>query len=131
MAAMCSAKSRWPPLSKKHANCAPSPIRLSVPKEGTYGFFYSLNVVNNAPNAENALKLLNAVLETPEVGAAMTRQSGFNSTLSGVGDLLDEREKHALALPQDQAERIQFFSSVNRDMKNEMLDRAMAEVKAG
>ena len=34
------------------------PIRLSVPKEGTYGFYYGLNVVNNAPNAENAYKLL-------------------------------------------------------------------------
>jgi spermidine/putrescine transport system substrate-binding protein len=107
------------------------PIRLSVPKEGTYGFYYGLNVVNNAPNAENAYKLFNAVLETPEIGAAMTRQSGFNSTISGVGDLLDEREKQALDLPQDQAERITFFSSVNRDMKNEILDRAMAEVKAG
>lgn len=107
------------------------PIRLSVPKEGTYGFFYSLNVVNNAPNAENANKLLNAILETPEVGAAMTRQSGFNSTIAGVGGLLDEREKQALDLPQDQLERINFFSPLNRDMKNEMLDRAMAEVKAG
>ncbi len=107
------------------------PIELSVPKEGTYGFFYSLNVANNAPNAENAYKLLDAVLATPDVGAAMTRQSGFNSTISGVGDLLDDREKLALNLPQDQLERISFFSSKNRDMKNEMLDRAMAEVKAG
>lgn len=107
------------------------PIQLSVPKEGTYGFFYSLNVANNAPNAENAYKLLDAVLATPDVGAAMTRQSGFNSTINGVGDLLDDREKLALNLPQDQLERVTFFSSLNRDMKNEMLDRAMAEVKAG
>ena len=32
------------------------PIQLSVPKEGTFGFCYTLNVVNNAPNAENAYK---------------------------------------------------------------------------
>ena len=107
------------------------PIQLSVPKEGTFGFVYTLNVVNNAPNTENAYKFLTAVLENPEVGAAMTRQSGFSSTINGVGDLLNEREKLASTLPQDQLERIIFFSSVNRDMKNEMLDRAMAEVKAG
>jgi len=106
------------------------PIRLSVPKEGTFGFVYTLNVVNNAPNAENAYKLLNAILETPDVGASMTRQSGFNSTIAGVGDLLDDREKAALSLSQEEVERIVFFSEVNRDMKNEMLDRATAEVKA-
>lgn len=106
------------------------PIKVSVPKEGTFGFCYTLNVVNNAPNAENAYKLLDAILETPEVGAAMTRQSGYSSTINGVGDLLNEREKLALTLPQDEVERIIFFSSVNRDMKNEMIDRATAEVKA-
>jgi spermidine/putrescine transport system substrate-binding protein len=107
------------------------PIQLSVPKEGTFGFVYTLNVVNNAPNAENAYKFLKAILETPEVGASMTRQSGFSSTISGVGDLLTERERLASTLPQDQLDRIVFFSSLNRNMKNEMLDRAMAEVKAG
>lgn len=107
------------------------PIRLSVPKEGTYGFYYSFNIVNNAPNPENALKLMNAILATPEVGASMTRQSGFNSTITGVETLLDEREKRALTLPQDQIERINFFSPDNRKMKNEMIDRAMVEVKAG
>jgi spermidine/putrescine transport system substrate-binding protein len=106
------------------------PIQLSVPKEGTFGFVYTLNVVNHAPNAENAYKLLNAILETPEVGAAMTRQSGYSSTIDGVGDLLNERERLAGTLPQEQVERIIFFSSVNRDMKNEMIDRATAEVKA-
>lgn len=106
------------------------PIKLSVPKEGTFGFCYTLNVVNNAPNAENAYKLLDAILATPEVGAAMTRQSGYSSTINGVGDLLNEREKLASTLPQEEIERIIFFSSVNRDMKNEMIDRATAEVKA-
>ncbi len=106
------------------------PIQLSVPKEGTFGFVYTLNIVNNAPNAENAYKFLNAVLENPEVGASMTRQSGYSSTINGVADLLDEREKLAATLPQEELERIVFFSSVNRDMKNEMIDRATAEVKA-
>ena len=106
------------------------PIQLSAPKEGTFGFVYTLNIVNNAPNVENAYKLFNAILESPEVGASMTRQSGYSSTISGVADLLDDREKLAASLPQNQLERIIFFSSVNRDMKNELIDRATAEVKA-
>ena len=106
------------------------PIQLSAPKEGTFGFVYTLNIVNNAPNAENAYKLLNAVLASPEVGASMTRQSGYSSTINGVADLLNDREKLAATLPQNQLERIIFFSSVNRDMKNELVDRATAEVKA-
>lgn len=107
------------------------PIQLSVPKEGSYGFVYSLNVVNNAPNAENAYKFLDAVLRSPEVGAAMTRSSGFTSTFAGVENVLDERERMAAALPQEQLDRLIFFSPLNRDMKNEMIDRATAEVKAG
>jgi spermidine/putrescine transport system substrate-binding protein len=106
------------------------PIELSVPKEGSYGFVYSLNVVNHAPNAENAFKFINALIEAPEVGAAMTRASGFQSTFAGVEKALDERERKALALPQEQLDRIIFFSPVNRGMKNEMVDRATAEVKA-
>jgi spermidine/putrescine transport system substrate-binding protein len=106
------------------------PIKLSVPKEGTYGFCYTLNVVNNAPNADNAYKLLDAILASPEVGASMTRQSGFASTISGVPEALTELERAANTLPQEQVERIVFFSSINRDMKNEMIDKATAEVKA-
>lgn len=106
------------------------PIKLSVPKEGTYGFCYTLNIVKNAPNAENAYKLLDAILASPEVGASMTRQSGFASTISGVPEVLTDIERAANTLPQEQVERIVFFSSVNRDMKNEMIDKATAEVKA-
>ena len=106
------------------------PIKLSVPKEGTFGFVYTLNIVKNAPNAENAYKFIDAILASPEVGASMTRQSGFASTMAGVADVLTEVERAATTLPQDQVERIVFFSSVNRDMKNEMIDKATAEVKA-
>ncbi|MEP7456218.1 extracellular solute-binding protein [Phyllobacterium sp. SB3] len=106
------------------------PIELSIPKEGTYGFLYSFNVVNNAPNAESAYKFLDAILASPEIGAAMTRQSGFTSTIAGVDKVLDDRERAASTLPEDQIARIEFFSSVNRYMKNDMIDRAVAEIKA-
>lgn len=106
------------------------PIELSIPKEGTYGFLYSFNLVNNAPNTEAAYKFFDALLANPEVGATMTRQSGFASAFGGVDALLSERERAAIALPEEQIARIQFFGSVNRDMKNEMIDRAVAEIKA-
>ena len=106
------------------------PIELSVPKEGTYGFCYTFNVVKNAPNADNAYKLLDAILASPDIGAAMTRQSGFTSTVSGVDKVLNERERKASALPDAQMERVQFFSAVNRALKNELVDRATAEIKA-
>ncbi|MBK5569854.1 extracellular solute-binding protein [Ensifer sp. 2YAB10] len=106
------------------------PIEISVPKEGTFGFLYSFNVVNNAPNADAAYTFLDAILSSPEIGAAMTRQSGFSSAFDGVDKVLDDKERAALALPPEQVERIQFFSSVNRDMKNDMIDKATAEIKA-
>lgn len=106
------------------------PIELSVPKEGTYGFLYSFNVVNNAPNADAAYTFLDAILSSPEIGAAMTRQSGFASAFDGVDKVLNDKERAAMALPQEQMERIQFFSSVNRKMKNDLIDKATAEIKA-
>jgi len=106
------------------------PIELSIPKEGAYGFIYTLNIVNNAPNQANAIKFLDALMEVPEIGATMSRQSGYSSTFDGVADLLSERERRALSLPQNQVERLRFFSTLNRDMKNQMIDRATAEVKA-
>ncbi|MFT3834178.1 MAG: extracellular solute-binding protein [Micropruina sp.] len=106
------------------------PIELSVPKEGTYGFLYSFNVVNNGPNADAAYTFLDAILSSPEIGAAMTRQSGFASAFDGVDKALNDKERAAMALPQEQMERIQFFSSLNRKMKNDMVDKAAAEIKA-
>lgn len=106
------------------------PIQISVPKEGSYGFCYALNIVNGAPNAENAYKFLDAVLSAPEVGASMMRSSGFTSTFAGVENVLNDRERAAATLPQEQIDRLIFFSPLNRDMKNEMIDRATAEVKA-
>lgn len=107
------------------------PMELSVPKEGTYGFLYSFNVVENAPNAEAAYQFLDALLaHSAEVGAAQTRASGFASALAGVADKLTDKERAALSLPDEQMERIIFFSPLNRDMKNEMLDAAVTAIKA-
>lgn len=107
-----------------------APVEMSIPTEGTYGFLYSFNIANNAPNADAAYQLLDAILADPSVGAAMTRASGFASAIDGVGDLLDERERAALSLPDEQMERITYFSPINRDMKNSMIDAAVSAIKA-
>jgi len=107
-----------------------APVRSIVPKEGTYGFCYNLNVVRNAPNLANAYKLLDAIMASPEAGVAMTRQSGFISTVSGVAELLTEQEQAALSLPPEQAERVVYSSSANRILLNKLLDQARSEILA-
>jgi len=52
------------------------------------------------------------------------------TAIEGVDKLLTDRERAAIALPEEQIARIQFFAEENRDMKNEMIDRAVAEIKA-
>lgn len=107
-----------------------APVRSIVPKEGTYGFCYNLNIVRNAPNLENAYKLLDAILGDPEAGAAMTRGSGFIATTNGVAELLTEKEQAALSIPPEQAERVTYSSSANRILLNKLLDQARSEILA-
>ena len=38
------------------------PVAMTIPKEGSYGFVYTLNVANNGPNADNAYTFLDALL---------------------------------------------------------------------
>ena len=54
------------------------PIQLSVPKEGTFGFVYTLNVVNNAPNAENAYKFLHDRIQQAAYGIDGLEKSNFD-----------------------------------------------------
>lgn len=106
------------------------PIEMSIPKEGTYGFLYSLNIAKGAPNVDAAYQFLDALLGDPEVGVQMTRETGFASAFAGVTEALTEQERKALILPDEQLARIQFFSPMNREMKNEITDAAVARIKA-
>ena len=106
------------------------PIEMSIPKEGTYGFLYSFNIAKGAPNADAAYQFLDALLGDPDVGVEMTRETGYASAFAGVIDALSDQERKALILPDDQLARIQFFSPMNREMKNEITDAAVARIKA-
>jgi spermidine/putrescine transport system substrate-binding protein len=106
------------------------PVDMTIPKEGTYGFVYNLNVVNNAPNADNAYRLLDAILATPEVGAAMTKASGFISTFAGADKHLSELEQRAASFTEEELSRLQFFRAEANEMKYNLVDPAVEEVKA-
>jgi spermidine/putrescine transport system substrate-binding protein len=106
------------------------PVRFTIPKEGSFAFVYTLNVTNNAPNRDNAYTLLDAMLASPEVGTAMTRASGFVSTFKGAEEGLNELEREAASFSQEELERLVFFRAEANDLKYDLIDRAVEEVKA-
>jgi spermidine/putrescine transport system substrate-binding protein len=106
------------------------PVDMTIPQEGTYGFVYNFNVVNNAPNTDNAYRLLDAILASPEIGAAMTRASGFISTFAGAGEHLSDLEKRAASFTEEELSRLQFFRAEANEIKYNLVDPAVEEVKA-
>ncbi|WP_366656730.1 extracellular solute-binding protein [Fodinicurvata sp. EGI_FJ10296] len=107
------------------------PVDMTIPQEGTYGFVYNFNVTNNAPNEENAYRLLDAILASPEVGAAMTRASGFISTFRGVEQHLTELEQQASSFTEEELSGLRFFRADANEMKYELVDPAVEEIQAG
>ncbi|MFV2053294.1 ABC transporter substrate-binding protein [Aliiroseovarius sp. YM-037] len=106
------------------------PVAMTIPQEGSYGFVYTLNVANNAPNVDNAYTFLNALLNSSEVGAAMTQASGFISTFAGADQHLSDLEKQAASFTEAELENLQFFRAEANEMKYNLVDPAVEEVKA-
>lgn len=106
------------------------PAVMTIPKEGSYGFVYNYNVVNNGPNTENAYIFLDALLAHPEIGANMTKASGFISTFAGSAEYLTDSEKAAGAFTQEELDALQFFRADNNELKYDLVDPAVEEIKA-
>lgn len=106
------------------------PMAMTIPQEGSYGFVYTLNIANNAPNADNAYTFLNALLASSEVGARMTQASGFISTFNGASAHLTDLEKQAASFTEAELENLQFFRAEANEMKYGLVDPAVEEVKA-
>lgn len=106
------------------------PVDMTIPKEGTYGFVYTLNVANNAPNSDNAYALLDALLANPEVGAEMTKSSGFISTYKGADQYLSDIEKKASSFTEEELAGLQFFRAEANEMKYKLVDPAVEQIKA-
>jgi spermidine/putrescine transport system substrate-binding protein len=73
---------------------------------------------------------LNALLAEPGIGTAMTQSTGFVSTLTGAEKGLSDLERAASSLPQEELERLVFFRADANEMKYDLIDRAVEEVKA-
>ncbi|MHA1565607.1 MAG: ABC transporter substrate-binding protein [Alphaproteobacteria bacterium] len=106
------------------------PVAMTIPKEGSYGFVYTLNVANNGPNTDNAYTFLNALLEHSETGASMTRGSGFISTFNGSEAHLNEQEKAASSFTDEELAGLQFFRAEANEMKYNLVDPAVEQIKA-
>ncbi|TDL81473.1 extracellular solute-binding protein [Palleronia sediminis] len=106
------------------------PLGMTIPREGSYGFVYTFNIANNAPNSENAYTFLDALLASPEIGAAMTKASGFISTYKGASEYLTDLERKSTVFPDEQLANLQFFRAEANEMKYSLVDPAVEAVKA-
>jgi spermidine/putrescine transport system substrate-binding protein len=105
-------------------------VEMTIPKEGSYGFVYNFNVVNNGPNTDAAYILLDALLASPEIGANMTKASGFISTFDGSAKYLTDLERRASAFTEEELAGLQFFRADANKMKYDLVDPAVEVVKA-
>ena len=106
------------------------PAVMTIPKEGSYSFVYCYNIANNGPNPDNAYKFLDALIARPEIGANMTKASGFISTFAGSRKYLTDVEKAAASFSQEELDALQFFRADENKMKYDHIDPACEEIKA-
>lgn len=106
------------------------PVAMTIPREGSYGFVYTLNIANNAPNADNAYLFLDALLASSKVGAAMTKGSGFISTYKDASQHLSELEKQSTSFTDEELAGMRFFRAEANDMKYSLVDPAVEQIKA-
>lgn len=106
------------------------PLAKTIPREGSYGFVYTLNVANNAPNMDNAYRFLDALLARPEIGAAMSRSSGFITTFVGAEEHLTELERQASSFTEEELSGLQFFRAEANDLKYGLVDPAVEAIRA-
>ena len=106
------------------------PVSMTIPSEGSYGFVYTYNIANNAPNADNAYTFLDAILGSSEIGASMTKASGFISTYKDAAQHLTDQERAATAFTDEELAGLKFFRAEANEMKYGLVDPAVEEVKA-
>ena len=106
------------------------PLAMTIPQEGSYGFVYTYNIANNAPNADNAYTFLDAILASSEIGASMTKASGFISTYKGASQHLTDLEKKSTSFPEEELANLQFFRAEANEMKYGLVDPAVEAIKA-
>lgn len=106
------------------------PLAMTIPQEGSYGFVYTYNIAKNAPNADNAYLFLDAILASPEIGAAMTKASGFISTYKDASKYLTDLEKKSTSFTDEELANLRFFRAEANEMKYGLVDPAVEAIKA-
>ncbi len=106
------------------------PVDMTIPQEGSYGFVYTYNVANNAPNPDSAYTFLDAILASSEIGASMTRASGFISTYKGAAEHLTDLERKSTAFTDEELSGLRFFRAEANEMKYGLVDPAVEAIKA-
>jgi spermidine/putrescine transport system substrate-binding protein len=106
------------------------PVSMTIPSEGSYGFVYTYNMANNGPNSDNAYTFLDAILASSEIGASMTKASGFISTYKDSAQHLTDQERKATSFTDEELSGLKFFRAEANEMKYGLLDPAVEEVKA-
>lgn len=106
------------------------PIRLVVPREGSFAFAYTFGLPKGAPNQDNAYRFLDALLAFPGASAAITRSSGYTTTFRDADAGLSEAERNAYAIPADALNRLHFFQYEGQKLSSALIDKAVEEVRA-
>lgn len=106
------------------------PIEATIPQEGSYGNVYSLSLTARAQNTDNAYRFLNGLIESAEMGAQMTRSSGFISTMQGYQDHLNALELRASGFSEEELGRLVLYRAEADEMKYRLLDPAVQAIQA-
>ncbi len=110
---------------------AGQPFRRAVPREGSMAFVYTFAMVRGAPNRDVAYRFLDLMLGTPGIGATLTRSAGYASTFLDADAGLTEIERAAYGVPPEALPRLRFSRYEGQALSSALIDRAVAEVKAG
>lgn len=106
------------------------PVGYTIPREGGLAYAYGFNISRNASNLDHAYTFLNALLSSPENGAAMVRSTGFNSAMSGVEELLTEEERRVLSLSEEERSALMWVDVETAAFIFDLIDIAAEEVRA-
>ena len=102
----------------------------TIPKEGGLAYSYGFNIAKDAKNLDNAYLFLNALLSSPENGAAIVAATGYSSTIKGTEALLNEAQREALGLSPEETARLTWVDVETAPFIYDLIDKAAEEIRA-
>lgn len=106
------------------------PAGYTIPKEGGLAYAYGFNITKGAKNADNAYLFLNALVSSPENGAAIVRSTGYGATIKGTETLLSDAEREALGLSPEETARLSWVDVETAPFIYDLIDKAAEEIRA-